>query len=109
VLEFAIGVDVVEARLPLVTIIRLGKKPRCIKIPKEGTQKRRIYDALMNANGDWVNGRYFLRELYLSQYHRAIWELENDHHIKVEHSDFKDEHGFVSYRILQETHTLSML
>ena len=40
-------------------------------IPKEGSQKRRIYDALITANGDWVNGRYFLRELYLSQYHRA--------------------------------------
>jgi hypothetical protein len=46
-------------------------------LPKEGTQKRQIYDALMNANGDRVNGRYVLRELYLSQYHRAIWELEN--------------------------------
>ena len=57
-------------------------------LPKEGSQKRRIYDTLITANGDWVNGRYFLRELYLSQYHRAIWELENDHHIKVEHSTF---------------------
>jgi hypothetical protein len=45
-------------------------------IPIEGSQKRRIYDALIAANGEWVNGRYFLRELYLSQYHRAIWELE---------------------------------
>jgi hypothetical protein len=78
-------------------------------LPKEGSQKRRIYDALTAASGDWVNGRYFLRELYLSQYHRAIWELENVHHLKIEHSDFKDEHGFKSYRIPQETRTLSML
>jgi hypothetical protein len=28
-------------------------------IPKEGSQKRRIYDALIAANGEWVNGRYF--------------------------------------------------
>jgi hypothetical protein len=69
----------------------------------------RIYDALIAANGDWVNGRYFLRELYLSQYHRAIWELENNHHIKVEHSNFKDEHGFVSYRIVQEVRQLAIL
>jgi hypothetical protein len=78
-------------------------------IPKEGSQKRRIYDALIAANGDWVNGRYFLRELYLSQHHRAIWELENDHHIKVEHSNFKDEHGFVSYRIIQEVKQLTLV
>jgi hypothetical protein len=79
-------------------------------LPKEGTQKRRIYDALIAAQGEWINGRYFLRELYLSQYHRAIWELENaPHFIKVEHSPFVDEFGFKSFRIVQETKTLAML
>jgi hypothetical protein len=79
-------------------------------LPKVGTQKRKIYDALIAASGEWVNGRYFLRELYLSQYHRAIWELENaPHFIKVEHSPFKDEFGFLSYRVLQDTNTLAML
>src|SRR5258705_13495427 len=41
------------------------------------TQEGRVLDALVSAAGAWVNGQYFLRSLYLSQYHRAIWNLEN--------------------------------
>jgi hypothetical protein len=33
-------------------------------LPKEGSQKRRIYDALIAANGDWVN-----RKLPINQNH----------------------------------------
>jgi hypothetical protein len=72
--------------------LRIETQSSCMTptLPKVGTQKRKLYDALIAANGDWVNGRYFLRELYLSQYHRAIWELENaPHFIKVEHSPLR--------------------
>ena len=73
------------------------------------TQEGRVLDALVSAAGAWVNGQYFLRSLYLSQYHRAIWNLENREDwkgklkelgVRIEHSPFKDEHGFLSYRII---------
>lgn len=67
--------------------------------PKAGTQPAKVLERLLAANGEWVNGRVFLRELYLSQYHARIKELEDDHHWVIEHSDFKDDFGFKSYRI----------
>lgn len=66
--------------------------------PKEGTQARKALDALLGADGEWVNGQYFLRTLYLSQYHARIWDLENRFHWKVEASE-PDQYGFKSYRI----------
>ena len=69
------------------------------------TQERRILEVLQDAAGAWVNGQHFLRELYLSQYHRAIWNLQ--HHRErygyggeIEASDFTDAHGFKSYRLV---------
>jgi hypothetical protein len=35
--------------------------------------------------------------------------FENEHHWPIEHSKDTDSYGFKSYRILQETRTLSML
>jgi hypothetical protein len=46
-----------------------------------------------------VSGTYFLRTLYLSQFHARIFELQEEGH-RIEASDFKDEHGFKSYRLL---------
>lgn len=63
------------------------------------TQERRVLKALTDADGGWVSGQYFLREMYLSQYHRAIFNLEKRDGIEIEHSPFTDEHGFKSYRI----------
>jgi hypothetical protein len=63
------------------------------------TQEARILEALQNARGEWISGQYFLREMMLSQYHRAIWNLENRDGVKIEHSDFTDTFGFKSYRI----------
>ena len=63
------------------------------------TQERRVLKALLDADGGWVSGQYFLREMYLSQYHRAIFNLEKRDGIEIEHSGFTDEHGFKSYRI----------
>ncbi len=65
------------------------------------TQEDKIHEALLSAKGSWINGQYFLREMYISQYHRAIHNLEK-RGVKIEHSPFKDEYGFVSYRILEE-------
>lgn len=53
---------------------------------------------MIDAKGGWVNSRYFLHTLYFSQFHVSIHELEKDG-VKIEHSTFKDEFGFMSYRI----------
>ena len=77
--------------------------------PRAGTQPRKVLDALLKANGEWINGRFFLRELYLSQYHARIKELEDDYNWPIEHSTFKDEFKFVSYRILTNTSNLTLI
>jgi len=71
------------------------------------TQEERVLDALRQAAGNWVNGQYFLRELFLSQYHRAIWNLQNrrdryEYAGRIEASDFTDEFKFKSYRLVSE-------
>lgn len=68
------------------------------------TQELKVLEVLKNANGSWVNGQYFLRNLMLSQYHRAIWNLQNkrdryEYIGIIEASDFVDEYGFKSYRL----------
>lgn len=70
--------------------------------PKEDTQESKVLNALLEAKGDWVNKQYFVRTLYLTQAGRAIWNLENKYYWKIEHSDFTDDFGFRSYRILLE-------
>lgn len=67
--------------------------------PKEGTQYYKILKALLDAQGDWVNGQYFCRTLWLTQYHAVIFKLENRFNWPIQHSEFTDEFGFVSYRI----------
>jgi hypothetical protein len=69
------------------------------------TQNECILKVLEDARGGWVNGRYFLQEMFLSQYHARISELRKkpDHYGywgKIETSSFKDEYGFVSYRLV---------
>lgn len=69
--------------------------------PKEGTQPHKVLKALLDAQGEWVNGQVFLRELYLSQYHARIKDLEDKFGWKdvLEHSKFTDQWGYKSYRI----------
>lgn len=62
------------------------------------TQKEKVLKALEDAQGEWVSGQYFLHDLYLSQYHTRIHELEKEG-VKIEHSDFTDNFGFKSYRL----------
>ena len=66
------------------------------------TQEQRVLKVLEDANGQWVSGQHFLRNMYLSQYHRAIHNLEHRDKINIEHSE-KGEYGFVSYRLPLKT------
>ena len=78
-------------------------------MPKPGTQTRRILDMLLEANGAWISKQRFIRDLYLTQSGARIFELENEHHWPIEHSTFKDQNGFVSFRIVQRVATLPLL
>lgn len=62
------------------------------------TQAEKVLKALQDANGEWVSGTYFLRTLYLSQFHARIFELQRRGH-QIEASEFTDDHGFKSYRL----------
>ena len=72
------------------------------------TQKEKIMHALRQADGSWVSGTYFLRSLFLSQFHTRIFELQAEGH-HIEASDFKDLHGFKSYRLLIKNATGKLL
>jgi hypothetical protein len=69
------------------------------------TQEFRVLEVLQKANGEWVNGNYFRLTMMLSQYHRAIHNLQNKRDKysyvgNIEASPFTDEHGFKSYRLV---------
>lgn len=70
------------------------------------SQEGRVLAVLQEAKGDWVNKQIFIRDLYLTQAGRAIYNLEHDPRwqneylgYEIEHSDFTDEFGFKSYRL----------
>lgn len=63
------------------------------------TQAEKVLQKLKEANGEWVNGRYFLHTMFLSQYHARIFDLQKKGY-EIESSDFTDEHGFKSYRLI---------
>jgi len=67
----------------------------------KSTQKQKVLEALQKAEGDWVNGQFFLRNLFLSQFHTRIFELQKEGY-KIEASNFTDNHGFKSYKLLQD-------
>ena len=74
-------------------------------IKTDTTQEERVLAVLQRANGEWVNGQHFLRAMFLSQYHRAIWNLQKrrdryEYDGSIEASTFTDEHGFKSYRLI---------
>jgi len=70
-------------------------------LQKKPTQCMRVLEALEDANGEWVSGTHFLRELFLSQYHARIYELQEQGH-NIEASSFVDSHGFKSYKLLSK-------
>ncbi len=63
------------------------------------TQEEKVLEALEEKEGEWVDGEYFLRSLYLSQYHARIHTLQKKGY-RIEPSDFTNAHGFKSYRLL---------
>lgn len=63
------------------------------------TQEEKVLEALESAKGDWINGEYFLRNLYLSQYHARIHSLQKKGY-RIEASEFVNDHGFKAYRLL---------
>lgn len=69
------------------------------KLIKKPTQCQKVLQALNQAEGEWVSGRYFLHEMYLSQYHARIFELKEQGY-RIEASEEKDNFGFKSYRLL---------
>lgn len=64
------------------------------------TQEARVLAVLIEAKGAWVSGQFFLREMFLSQYHRAIFNLEHRDGVRIEHSTDTDDLGFKRYRIV---------
>lgn len=72
------------------------------------TQCEKVLEVLRNAKGDWVNGNFFLREMFLSQYHTRIHELQKKGY-KIEASTFLDEWGFKSYRLLEEPEQIKLI
>jgi biotin operon repressor len=62
------------------------------------TQQEKVLKALEDRRGEWISGEYFLRTLFLSQYHARLKELE-EKGVKIEHSNFTNDYGFKSYRL----------
>jgi hypothetical protein len=65
------------------------------------TQAQRILEVLRKKDGEWVNGRYFIQTMMISQAHARIWELQKKDHV-IEASKFKDAFGFISYRLIED-------
>ena len=66
-----------------------------MKLPKEGTQERKVYDTLLAAGPTFTYSDYFQRVLYLSQFHRALHDLKRKYpHIEVEEAPDTNVHGF---------------
>lgn len=73
-----------------------------------------MLQALQDADGEWVSGQKFLREMYLSQYHARIFNLQRNQEKYgysgvIEASDFTDQWGFKSYRLRAETKQMQLV
>jgi hypothetical protein len=63
------------------------------------TQEQRILEVLEKAEGDWVSGRVFLHDMYISQFHARIFSLQSKGH-NIRPSKETDTFGFKSYRLI---------
>ena len=70
------------------------------KLIEKPTQEARVLAVLKEANGEYVNGRYFLQTMLLSQYHSRLWSLQKKGY-KIEASEERDEFGFLSYKLTE--------
>lgn len=85
-------------------------REKIMSVQAPSTQEEKVLDILQKArdgkidhhliNDGWVNKQYFVRVMYLTQAGRALWNLENKMGVQIEHSDFKDDFGFKSYRLI---------
>jgi hypothetical protein len=53
-----------------------------------------VLDILLEADGGWISKSYLVRTCGFKQAGARIYELENEHHWTVEHSNFTDEYDF---------------
>lgn len=74
--------------------------------PKEGTQEHKVLRELMDADAPLYSD-YFIRTLYLTQFHRAIYNLEHKHGWKIERMP-ANEFGFYGYVLVRETKQLTL-
>ena len=77
-------------------------------LPKEGTQERKVYDTLLAAGPVFTYSDYFERVLWLSQFHRALFNLRHKHQIEIEQSPERSVHSFKGYRLKQGQMALSV-
>lgn len=73
------------------------------------SQEGKVLEVLKKNEGQWVNKQVFIRDLYLTQAGRAIYNLENNPKWRNEylgyeivHSPFVDDFGFKSYKIIRK-------
>lgn len=73
------------------------------------SQEGKILQVLREAEGSWVNKQRFIRTMMITQAGRAIYNLENDPRwqkilkgYEIEHSNFRDDYGFKSYRLVRK-------
>lgn len=69
------------------------------KLIKKPTQCEKVLKVLEDNAGKWVSGDYFLRELYLSQYHARIFELQRKGY-NIVSSQEVNSNGFKSYKLI---------
>ena len=64
------------------------------------SQKDQVLRALEESPGAWVNGWHFLSEMYVTQFHARIFELQEEGY-KIESKKFPGERMH-SYRLVTE-------
>ena len=69
-----------------------------MKLP---SQRQRILNELIEANGDWVSTNYFKTVMHLYECNARLSELKNRGN-NIETSKFTDDYGFRSHRLVAE-------
>ncbi len=64
---------------------------------KKPTQEQRILAEFEKRPGEWISGQYFLRTMFISQFHSRIFSLqEKGYNIEAGETD---NYGFKFYRL----------
>lgn len=69
------------------------------------SQELRVLEVLQKNKGQWVNGKFFSQTMMITQYHRAIFNLQNRRDLykydgEIESSSTRrDDYGFCYYRL----------